>query len=154
MLKNQSYAQFVNIMLQDLKNERKHMHFYLVAASLVSGPHREEYKELFEKEASSEMKHVLEFQNALLGLDVDLKEAVEFIQDLPHLCSYDVKELLQYALEMEQEVVANYANRIVFDVPLLDEPDRKYMEIFYEKQIEKSREDVDNYKMILRNFDR
>ena len=154
MLKNENYAQFVNIMQQDLRNERKHMHFYLAAASLVSGPHREEYKELFEKEASSEMKHVLEFQNALLGLDADLKEFLSFIEDLPHVCSYDVKELLQYALAMEQEVVANYADRIVTHVSLLDEPDRRYMEVFYEEQIKKSREDVDNYKMILRNFDR
>jgi hypothetical protein len=53
-------------------------------------------------------------------------------------------------LKMEEEVVFNYAQRIANDLGLLDEPEKRWMEIFYEDQLEKSRKDVDNLKMILR----
>jgi rubrerythrin len=152
MLKNSDYALFANMMLGDLKNERKHMLFYLTAASTVSGPHREEFRELFEKEAAAELQHVLEFQNTLLGLGVDLKDAEEVVTNYPYIVSYDLKELLEFALQMEMEVVANYSKRIADNLGLLEDPDRKYIEIFYEEQIKKSREDVDNYRMILKNF--
>ena len=101
MLKNQDYAQFVNLMLQDLKNEKKHMMFYLTASATVSGLHREEHREYFKKEAANEMQHVSEFHDALLGLDVDLVAAtdLEFVPDF--LASYDLKELLEFALNME-----------------------------------------------------
>ena len=152
MLKNQDYAQFVNLMLQDLKNEKKHMMFYLTASATVSGLHREEHREYFKKEAANEMQHVSEFHDALLGLDVDLVAAtdLEFVPDF--LASYDLKELLEFALNMEKEVVANDAHRISVDVNLLQSPDKEWMEIFYEDQLGKSREDVDNLKMILRSI--
>ena len=152
MLKNSNYALFANMMLGDLKNERKHLLFYLTAASTVSGPHREEYKELFEKEAAGEMQHVLQFQNVLLGLGVDLAEAEEAVTNYPYIVSYDLKELLEFALAMEKEVVSNYSKRLSENLGLLDDPERRYIEIFYEDQIKKSQEDVDNYKMILKNF--
>jgi bacterioferritin (cytochrome b1) len=152
MLKNENYGIFADLMLSDIMNERKHLLFYITAASTVSGPHREEYKELFEKEAAGEMQHVIQFQNVLLGLGVDLTASTKTIEHNPYIVSYDVKELLTFALKMEEEVVANYASRICNDLNLLDDPDRRYLEIFYEDQIKKSREDVDNYRMILRNF--
>ena len=149
MLKNENYCNFVNLMLDDLKNERKHMLFYLTASSTVSGLHREEYRELFLKEAGEEMKHVHEFQDAILGLGADITASTQVKEHNDYLVSYDVKELLEYALKMESEVVENYALRISVDLNLLDEPDKRWMEIFYESQIEKSRTDVDNLKMIL-----
>jgi rubrerythrin len=152
MLKNQNYAQFVNLMLSDLKNEKKHMLFYLTAASTVSGLHREEYRELFLKEANSEMQHVVEFQDALLGLGVDFESTTDVFTYNPYILSYDPKELLKFALEMESEVVANYAARIAENLNLLEEPDKRWMEIFYEDQLEKSRKDVDNIRMILRSL--
>ena len=45
MCKNENYCKFVNLMLEDLKNEKKHMLFYLTASSTISGLNREEYKE-------------------------------------------------------------------------------------------------------------
>ena len=152
MVKNEYYGFFVNKMLEDLKNEKKHMLFYLTAASMVSGLHREEYKELFLDEAKGEMQHVLEFQDALLGLGVDLDETAQIFEHNDYVTSHNPKELLNYALGMEEEVVKNYAERIKDDVPNLDNEDRVWMEIFYERQIEKSREDVDNYRMILRGL--
>lgn len=150
MLKNKEYCVFANLMLQDLANEKKHMMFYLTAAATVSGIHREEYKELFAKEAASEMTHVLEFQEAMLGLGIDLNESVDLKTVPDFLVSYSSRELLFYALKMEMEVVSNYAKRISEDVAMLDSPDREWMEIFYEDQLAKSRKDVDNLKMILR----
>lgn len=152
MLKNQNYAYFLNYMLSDLKNEKKHMLFYLTAASTVSGLHREEYKELFTKEAASEMSHVLEFQDAILGLGGDFSTTSDIFTFNPYIVSYDLKELLTFALEMESEVVSNYASRISDNLTLLEEPDRRWMEIFYEDQLEKSRKDVDNIRMILRGL--
>jgi bacterioferritin (cytochrome b1) len=98
------------------------------------------------------MSHVIEFQNAILGLGGDLTTSSDVFTFNPYIVSYDIKELLTFALEIESEVVANYANRIQENLSLLDEPDKRWMEIFYEKQIEKSREDVDNFKMILRGI--
>jgi len=152
MVKNEFYGFFANKMLEDLKNEKKHMLFYLTAASTVSGLHRQEFKELFLKEAQGEMKHLIEFQDALLGLGVELLDTVHIKENNDYLVSHDLKELMLYALEMEEEVVRNYAQRIMNDVPTLDDEDRAWMEIFYEKQIEKSREDVDNYRMILKGL--
>lgn len=152
MVKNEKYANFVNLMLFDLRNEKKHMLFYLTAASTVSGLHREEYKELFENEAKSEMQHVLDFQNAILGLGADVTNTIDIKEFNDYIISYDVVKLLKYALSMEEEVVSNYAYRIARDIDLLDEPEKRWMEIFYEEQIENSRKDVDNLKMILRGL--
>lgn len=152
MLKNENYSIFADLMLNDLKNERKHMLFYLTAASTVSGLHREEYKELFLEEAKSEMTHVQEFQDALLGLGVDFNSTSKVVENNDYIVSYDLKELLHFALEMEEQVVFNYAMRIANDLQLLQEPEKRWMEIFYEDQLEKSRKDVDNLKMILRGL--
>ena len=152
MVKNEKYANFVNLMLFDLRNEKKHMLFYLTAASTVSGLHREEYKELFENEAKSEMQHVLDFQNAILGLGADVTNTIDIKEFNDYIISYDLVKLLKYSLSMEEEVVSNYAYRIARDIDLLDEPEKRWMEIFYEEQIENSRKDVDNLKMILRGL--
>jgi bacterioferritin (cytochrome b1) len=152
MVKNESYGFFANKMLEDLKNEKKHMLFYLTAASTVAGLNREELREMFLEEAASEMKHVTEFQDALLGLGVELLDTVHIKENNDYMVSYNAKELLAFALEMEEQVVENYSKRLLNDIPTLDVADRVWMEIFYEKQIEKSREDVDNYRMILKGL--
>jgi len=50
---------------------------------------------------------------------------------------------------MEEEVVDNYVNRIEALDQLTDKTTKKWLEVFYEKQIEKSRADVDKYKRLL-----
>jgi bacterioferritin (cytochrome b1) len=152
MVKNEFYGFFANKMLEDLKNEKKHMLFYLTAASTVAGLNREELREMFLEEAASEMKHVTEFQDALLGLGVELLDTVHIKENNDYMVSYNAKELVAFALEMEEQVVENYSKRLLNDIPTLDVGDRVWMEIFYEKQIEKSREDVDNYRMILKGL--
>jgi hypothetical protein len=150
MIKNENYAKFAHLMLQDLKNEKKHMLFYLTAAATVSGLHREEYKELFTEEAKSEMQHVMDFQSAILGLGVDFLHTNEIFEHNKYDVFYDPRHILNFAVKMEEEVVLNYAIRLRDHLDLLEEPEKRWMEIFYEDQLEKSRKDVDNLKMILR----
>ena len=57
---------------------------------------------------------------------------------------------------MEEEVVDNYARRL-FDLQngkyeFLSLSDKTWLELFFEGQIEHSREDVDNLKQILRGI--
>lgn len=150
MIRDENHSKFLHLMLQDLKNEKKHMLFYLTAAATVSGINREEYKELLTEEAQSEMAHVMEFQNAMLGMGLDFTQTDEIFDHNPYEIFYDIRHILNYALKMEEEVVMNYATRLSRDLDLLQEPEKRWMEIFYEDQLEKSRKDVDNLKMILR----
>jgi len=50
---------------------------------------------------------------------------------------------------MEEEVVDNYVNRIEHLDQLTDKVVKRWLEVFYEKQIEKSQADVDKYKRLL-----
>lgn len=133
----------IELLNSDLKNEWMHLKFYLYHASAVVGLHRQEYREFFLNESISEMKHVQEFSDLIWGLGglptLEFNEFPLFVDPL---------EIIQYAFEMETKVVENYTQRIEQAVEL-GGTDGKYLEIFLEKQIEKSREDVDNYKKII-----
>jgi hypothetical protein len=54
--------ELIEILKQDLKNERKHMLFYLTHASTITGSNRISLRNFLMGEAASEMKHVQEFQ--------------------------------------------------------------------------------------------
>ena len=136
----------VRNLLEDLKNEWTHMKFYLYHASAVTGLHRHEFKELLLKEASSEMQHVLEFSDCLRGLGV---EPHTESKDFPRLS--DPKDILEFALKMEEEVVSNYAERID-QAEELGGVHGHWLEIFLEKQLEHSREDVDEFKQMLKGL--
>jgi bacterioferritin (cytochrome b1) len=137
----------------DLKNEWKHLRFYLYHASAVTGLHLEEYKELLLKEAAGEMSHVTEFSDLIVGLGgTPTAES----NDFPFLT--DPRDIITYALKMEEEVVANYVQRMKDASLMMETPgetvDGQWIEIFLEGQIQKSREDVDKYRQILRGFDK
>ena len=141
----------IELLNNDLKNEWKHLRFYLYHASAVVGLHAEEYKELFLKEAAGEMSHVTEFSDLIIGLGGTATfESNEF----PLLT--DPNEIISYALKMEEEVVFNYVQRmkdaseLMFSLENNDGVDGQWIEIFLEGQIQKSREDVDKYKQILK----
>jgi bacterioferritin len=141
---------FLATLAEDLKNEYTHMHFYLFYASHVTGLHREEYRELFLKEAASEMGHVTEFSDFILGLGGEARPERNVFP--VHLSKPG--EILKAALAMEEEVVTNYAARIrqVQDIPDMTEAEKQWAEIFFEDQIEHSRKDVDNFKMIIKGL--
>lgn len=131
---------------EDLKNERKHMLFYLTNASTVTGLNRIEISEFLLEESASEMKHVQEFQNLILGLNGKI-DTCEF----NHFDIFtDAKKILEYAYKMEMEVVYNYTRRIK-EAQELNDHNGLYIEIFLEEQILHSRTDADNIKQILAN---
>ena len=139
---------FFDWLYLDLRNERKHMLFYLTNAASMKGFDAVEYIEMFESEAKEEMAHVTEFQNMIVGLGGDLKclKAQGYER---HETFTDPVEALKYALRMEEEVVDNYVDRIRMAEMLENATTKKWLEVFYEKQIEKSRADVDKYKRLL-----
>ena len=102
---------FFDWLYLDLRNERKHMLFYLTNAASMKGFDAVEYIEMFESEANEEMAHVTEFQNMIVGLGGDLKtlkaQGYERYETFT-----DPVEALKYALRMEEEVVDNYVDRI------------------------------------------
>jgi len=140
----------VILLNEDLKNEWKHMQFYLHHASAITGLHAHEYKEFLLEQAASEMKHVQQFSDLLFGLGVI---PTTQINEFAKLTS--AYEILRYAAEMEALVVANYTiriaqlNAITFESPS-DVADAKWIEIFLEEQIKDSREDLDHLKQLLK----
>jgi len=144
--------EFIGKLNEDLSREYSHWHFYMNAAIRIVTPHREELQELFLTEAAGEMKHIEEFGRLIVGLGgVPTVEVAPFESDL---LIYPL-ELLSEALKMEEEVVANYVQRMD-DAELLeqnggeDKVHGRYINIFLEDQILDSRKAVDHYKELLR----
>lgn len=136
---------------EDLKNEWKHLKFYAHHASAVIGLHAHEYKELMTEQASSELNHVIQFSDLIVGLGgwptTDSNDFPSFEQP---------RDIIAYAIAMENEVVQNYTNRIaeLNNIPDTDDTraHKKWVEIFLEKQIEDSRQDLDHFKQILKGI--
>lgn len=131
----------------DLKNEWKHLRFYLHHASLVTGLIANEHKEFLLKAASGEMGHVSAFSDLIVGLGgIPTTYANEFPSFLTP------QDILAYALRMEEEVVINYAMRLAEAEELTknDAVNGRWVQIFLEGQLEDSRKDADLLKQMLR----
>lgn len=138
----------IELLNNDLKNEWKHLRFYLYHASAVTGLHCAEYKELFIEEATSEMSHVTQFSDVIIGLGgIATFESNDFEK------FDDPKEIMKYAVSMEEEVVDNYVQRMK-DASELGGTDGTWLEIFLEGQVQASREDVDHFKQIVRGLNK
>lgn len=151
--------EIVKLLTDDLSNEYAHWHFYVQAATNITGLHRQEIREFFLEQAASEMKHVDEFRRMIQGvitrrgLDVSLPNwPSEFKQGLS--CP---KALLRAALEMEDQVVSNYVTRKSQAESLsdggsaVDVIDSTYIALFLEDQILDSRSDADNILEMIKN---
>lgn len=136
-------AEMLGLLNYDLRNEWKHLRFYLYHASAITGLHAEEYKEVFLKEAASEMTHVTEFSDLIWGLGGE-----PTADSNPFSMFTDVPGALAYAHMMEETVVKNYAERIR-QAEALPEPDGRWITIFLEDQLAHSRQDVDRFKRLL-----
>lgn len=123
------------LMLQnDLKNERKHMLFYLQAGTMIQGLHREELSEFLIKESFEEHKHVEEFARLIVQLGgIPQQEVNPFPTDLT--CPV---EILKYAQEMEQEVSNLYAVRLQETSTDSGNAHESYVHLFYEDQLQDS----------------
>lgn len=138
----------IDLLNEDLSREYSHWHFYIRAAAVVVGLHREEIGELFYEEAQGEMKHILEFQKLILGLGGrPTTEVANFDNN-----QVEPKSLLWHAHAMEEEVVRNYTERIAQaeELAKVDPVNAKRIEIFLEDQLMDSRDAVDNYKEMMR----
>jgi len=146
-------GEFVGKLNQDLANEYKHWNFYIQAMTNVQGLHREEIGEFLKKEAAGEMLHIEEFKRVIIGLGgKPTTNAAPFAHDI-----VTPKEILEYALVMEDEVVWNYVHRIDDAVMLqenggIDKVHGKYVELFLEDQILDSRNDADHIREMLKGM--
>jgi len=144
-------SDMVDLLVIDLRNEWKHLRFYAYHASAVTGLHAHEYKELFKEQASSELTHVGQFCDLIIGLG---GEPTTDSNDFPKLTK--IEDIIAYAIEMEAEVVDNYSMRILQldEIPNVlhrgTRADKRWIEIFLEKQIEDSRQDLDHFKQLLK----
>jgi ferritin len=143
--------ELVSLLEGDLANEYAHWHFYMQAATAVRGLHRHEIGEFFSEQAASEMKHVEEFRRLIQGLKTRrgipggvASTVAPFKSNMS-----SPSELLQAALEMEDEVVSNYVLRHAQAEELAAASpeyaaDATYVALFLEDQILDSRGDADN----------
>lgn len=143
--------QMIDLLNSDLEREYSHWHFYINAAANVVGLHREELSEFFTKEAGGEMAHIGQFKRVIIGLGG--KPSVEVAQFADS--STDPTDLLMEALEMEDEVVANYVQRMDDAIKLqenggIDKVHGRYIEIFLEDQILDSRGDADHIREMIK----
>lgn len=128
--------ELVDLLQNDLKNERKHMLFYLQAGVMVQGLHREELSELLLKEAQDEHQHVVEFSRLIVQLGgIPDQQISDFPKDL--VCPY---QILKYAQEMEQEVSNIYALRLKQTSTDTGEAHESFVHLFYEDQLQDSQE--------------
>lgn len=138
-------SEMVALLNDDLKNEWKHLKFYLYHASAITGLHAHEYKEFLLEQAASELKHVSQFCDLIIGLGgVPTHDS----NDFPTF--KNAQNILEYACDMEAEVVENYTQRISQLAGSDQNADNKWIEIFLEKQIEDSRTDLDYLRQILK----
>ncbi|MEI8270615.1 MAG: ferritin-like domain-containing protein [bacterium] len=133
----------------DLRNEWTHLRFYLYHASAVVGLHCSELKELFLEEAAGEMKHVTAFSDLIVGLGGMPTDESNFFPKFTNPV-----EIINHAIKLEEEVVSNYAQRIkeIREEYQITDPNAKWIEIFLEEQIQKSREDVDHLKQLVKGL--
>jgi bacterioferritin (cytochrome b1) len=136
--------EILNKLNNDLKNEWKHHCFYLHSASTISGLDSIEYKEFLIEQSKEELDHILSFSDMIVGFGgVPTKQ----INDYPTLTNS--REILEYALSMEEEVVKNYVERIN-EAEELGGVDGRWLVIFLESQIEDSRKDLDKIRQLLK----
>jgi hypothetical protein len=129
----------------DLRNERKHLNFYLYHASAAGGLHALEYREWLEAAAKGELAHVLAFQDRIWGLGGPCLRGPA-ANEFPTLLR--IEAVLEYARVMEEEVVANYTERLK-QLETADFPEARYMTIFYEDQLKDSYEDCERIRRVL-----
>lgn len=139
-------SEMIELLNNDLRNEWKHLRFYLYHASAVTGLHREEYKEFFLKEANGELQHVTQFCDLITGLG---GQPTAESNHFPLMS--EPKAIIEYALTMEEEVVTNYVRRMK-EADELGGVDGQWIEIFLENQIQDSREDVDHFRQIVKGL--
>ena len=91
------------------------------------------------------MSHITAFSDLIIGLG-----GIPTSDSNPFNKFTSPTDIINYAIQIEAEVVDNYVKRIQ-DANNLGGTDGRWLEIFLEKQIEDSRQDLDNFRQISRN---
>lgn len=152
------FTEFTEILNEDLANELKHLLFYLRSAAMVRGVHRNHLAKFFKEQAQGEMEHVLAFSTMIVsmgGIPTD-------IGDISPDPSTEPAVILRQAIDLEEEVVQNYTDRIAelelmladlrsdtHEATRSDEKDSariQYLILFFEEQVEDSHGDLDNLR--------
>jgi bacterioferritin (cytochrome b1) len=138
--------QFLELMTADLRNEWTHLQFYLYHASAVAGLHAHEYKEFFTAAAKGEMAHVQAFLDRLFGLNVATPPVGG--HDFPRFTA--VEHALSHAMQLEQDVVENYATRLtqLDELAAAHPTTAAYLKVFYEDQLQDSYEDLEHMRRL------
>lgn len=140
--------ELVSLVNEDLKNERKHLAFYLQAGVMVQGLHRPELREFFLEEAGDELKHCEQFADLVVRLGgVPTTEVNQYPADL--VCPV---QILKYIRDMELEVAENYAERLR-QTESLDTADVAYAHVFYEGQLEDSWATAREVEQLIKKYD-
>lgn len=144
-------SELIDKLNDDLSREYAHWHFYVDAAMRVKSLHREEYQELFTKEAEGEMQHILQFGKLIIGLGgIPTRRVAE-----GYVVNDSTPEnFISTAIAMEEEVVKNYVQRMDDAEELEQNGDKdkvhgRYVHIFLEDQILDSRSTVDHFTQLL-----
>lgn len=123
-------SELVDLLQEDLKNERKHLAAYAQFAVQLRGLHREELREFCETQAADELQHVLQFSELIVHLGgVPGTEVASYPSDLT-----TPEDILNYVVEMEDEVAENYAQRLR-QTHEMESAAVAYAHVFYEEQI-------------------
>jgi bacterioferritin (cytochrome b1) len=150
MSNDQIVDTLIAMLQDDLKNERKHMLFYLQASVMIQGLHREELGELLVKESLDEHNHVTEFSRLIVQLGgIPNQEVNPFPTDLT--CPF---EIFKYAQEMEQEVSTIYGKRLVHTDELAEHGNSHayYAHLFYEDQLQDSQKTALEFNQFIRPY--
>ncbi len=140
--------QLVDMLQEDLKNERKHLLFYLQAGVMVQGLHREEIGEFLIKEAQGELAHVEEFSRTIVHLGgVPGVEVNPFPSDLA--CPVAI---LKYVVQMEQEVADKYAERLRATHEM-ETAAVAFVHVFYEDQIKDSQQTAWEVSQMIKKYE-
>jgi len=132
--------QMVELLNEDLRNEYKHHRFYLHASFVLRGLERLYFGDWLRKQAAEELDHVTQFANKITSFGtMPTTEANDFPNNLTR-----ASDILNYAIQMEQEVVANYHQRLLAAEELSASTGKYYdLVLLYEEQIEHSQSDID-----------
>jgi bacterioferritin (cytochrome b1) len=144
--------EFMRLMLDDLRNECTHLQFYLYHAAAINGLHRAEYQEFFDEAARSEMAHVRQFLDRILGLNNGLRIPCQISLDAHNFPQFtDPQNILRHACVLETQVIENYALRLqqLETLAIANPVEAAYLTVFYEDQLKDSYEDRDHMRHML-----
>jgi bacterioferritin (cytochrome b1) len=140
--------ELIALINKDLKNERKHLMFYQNASVMIGSLHRMEFREFLEKEAASELAHVNEFSELIVHLGGTPEAGVNaYPTDL--VCPVAI---LKYAVQMEEEVAENYAQRLR-QTHEMETADIAVAHVFYEDQIMDSWKTAKELRQMLKKYE-